>query len=254
MCRMPTGTESRIEVFDYPPSAKPLPALWEELVEVGENFSDSNIADKAGCAGSDLQSVELSIAAAEEVRRSFEAGREQGIREGRNTEALAQHELLREAKNQGAEQAAHLADQFAVERDRFLQTAEHEVVKLALAIAGRILRREAQTDPLFLVGAVRVALGQLAATLQVRLRVPASDASLWAETLMHLPNLKVRPAVVPDEFMHVGECSIETDMGSVDLGLPAQLHQVESGLFEGARSKAGEARAPSDANRQEAQV
>jgi flagellar assembly protein FliH len=251
---MPSGTESRIEIFDYPPSAKPLPALWEELVEVSENLSDSSIASKTGCAGSDSQSIDLSIGVAEEKKRSFEAGREQGIREGRNTEALAQRELMREAREQGAKQAAHLADQFAVERDRFLQTAEHEVVKLALAIAARILRREAQTDPLFLVGAVRVALGQLAATLQVRVRVPPTDASLWAETLAHLPNLKGKPAVVPDESMHIGECCIETDMGSVDLGLPAQLHQIESGLFDGARSKVGEARAPSDEDRQEAQV
>jgi len=35
---------------------------------------------------------------------------------------------------------------------------EHEVVKLALAVAARILRREAQMDPLLLTGAVRVAL------------------------------------------------------------------------------------------------
>lgn len=250
---MPGGTASRIEIFDYPPSAKPLPVLWEDLVEVGEDSSDCNIADKTGCAGSDTQSAESSIAAAEEARRSFEAGREQGIREGRDTEALAQRELLREAEEQGAKQAAHLADQFAVERDRFLQTVEHEVAKLALAIAARILRREAQTDPLFLVGAVRVALGQLATTLQVRLRVPASQASLWAETLAHLPNLKVRPAVVPDETMHAGECAIETDMGSVDLGLPAQLHQIECALFDDAHAKVEGTRAPSDANRQEAQ-
>ncbi len=36
-------------------------------------------------------------------------------------------------------------------------------MKLALAVAARILRREAQMDPLLLTGAVRVALGQLAA-------------------------------------------------------------------------------------------
>ena len=47
------------------------------------------------------------------------------------------------------------------ERDRYLHAVEHEVVKLALAVAARILRREAQMDPLLLTGAVRVALGQL---------------------------------------------------------------------------------------------
>lgn len=252
---MRSRTASRIEVFDYPASAKPLPVLWDELVEVGLESPESKIDGTAGCTGSDTSSAESStVATAEQARRSFEAGREQGIREGRATEAQAQHEFLREAKNQGAQQAAHLANQFAVERDRFLHTVEHEVVKLALAIAARILRREAQTDPLFLLGAVRVALGQLAQTLQVRLRVPASEASLWAETLAHLPNLKVKPTVVPDEFMDAGDCVIETDLGSVDLGLPAQLHQMECSLFDGSPAKERENCVGSEANRREAEA
>ena len=62
------------------------------------------------------------------------------------------------------QQLAALVAHFASERDRFLHVVEQEVVKLALAIAARILRREAQMDPLLLTGAVRVALGQLAAS------------------------------------------------------------------------------------------
>src|SRR5579863_8125269 len=229
MCSMRGQPALRIEVFEYPASSRPLPVQWAGLTEIGTASSD--IDTNSGPDGSDTPSVEL-LTAAEEARRSFEAGREQGILEGRNAEAFAQERSLQEAEEQGAKQAAHLASQFAGERDRFLQTMEHEVVTLALAIAARILRREAQTDPLFLVGAVRVALGQLASTLKVRLRVPALDASLWAETLAHLPNLKLKPAVVPDESMHDGDCAIETDMGSVDLGLPAQLRQMECVLFD----------------------
>jgi flagellar assembly protein FliH len=249
-----TGTASQIEVFDYPASSKPLPALCDDLVEVGAASPGGTIDDGAECIGLDMPSPETSTAGAEQARRSFEAGREQGIQEGRETEALGQRALLEEAEKQGAEQAADLANQFAVERDRFLETVEHEVVKLALAIAARILRREAQTDPLFLMGAVRVALGQLASTLQVRLRVPASDASLWAETLEHIPNLKVKPAVVPDESMHGRDCAIEADMGSVDLGLPAQLHQMECALFDEAPVQEQGIGIGTDANQQEMQV
>jgi flagellar assembly protein FliH len=258
MSNVRSRTASRIEVFEYPASAKALPVLWDELVEVVDESPDGNvddIDDMAGCADAEERSVKSSTAAAlEQERRNFEAGREQGIREGRDAEALTQRESLREAEQRGAEQAAHLANQFAVERDRFLQTVEGEVVKLALAIAARILRREAQTDPLFLMGAVRVALGQLARTLQVRLRVPGSEASLWAETLEHLPNLKVKPAVVPDESMHAGDCAIETDMGSVDLGLAAQLHQIEWALFDEAPASEEGILAGLDANRQEVQM
>jgi flagellar assembly protein FliH len=225
-------TTSRIEVLDYPASAKPFPAPWVDLVEIGTGSFDGSENKKTEYGSLDAASAENAANGVERDKSNFEAGREQGIREGREAEALRQCALLQEAEKQGAHQAAELANQFAVERDRFLETVEREVVKLALAIAARILRHEAQTDPLFLVGAVRVALGQLAATLQVRVRVPASDASLWSETLAHIPNLKVRPAVVADESMTEGNCAIETEMGSVDLGLASQLRQIESDLFD----------------------
>jgi len=40
-------------------------------------------------------------------------------------------------------------ERFQQGRDRFLEAVEHEVVELALAVAARILRREAQMDPCF---------------------------------------------------------------------------------------------------------
>ncbi len=208
--------------------------LWEEIPEVGEASSRARAAE--GCEGcgaeSDSARAPLDLSAIEEARQNFEAGREQGIREGRESERNDQTARLQEIDRNRIEQVAQLGDQLARERDQFLQTVEQEVVGIALAIAARILRREAQTDPLFLTGAVRVALGQLAATMQIRLRVPAEESGLWIETLAHIPNLKVRPTVVPDECMGPGDCSIETEMGSVDLGLRAQLHQVENALFD----------------------
>jgi flagellar assembly protein FliH len=50
--------------------------------------------------------------------------------------------------------------------------------------------------------------------------------------MARLPNLNVRPIVVPDESMHDGDCIIETEMGSVDLGVAAQVHRMEAALFD----------------------
>jgi flagellar assembly protein FliH len=109
---------------------------------------------------------------------------------------------------------------------------EREVVELALAVAARILRRESQMDPLLLTGAVRVALGQLAGSTQVRLRVPQEELELWTEAMALLPNLALKPTVVAGEGMRVGECAIETELGSVDLGIRAQLGEIERGFFD----------------------
>lgn len=121
---------------------------------------------------------------------------------------------------------------FTAGRDRYLAQVEREVVRLALAIAARILHREALMDPLLLSGAVRVALGQLSETTEVRLRVPAAEQELWSEMLRLMPNLPLRPGVVPDESITAGECVLETHLGSVDLGVKSQLAEIERGFFD----------------------
>jgi len=169
---------------------------------------------------------------AEEKRRAFEAGREQG----RHAEREAQSGSQDAAERQRAQQVAELLASIAQERDKYMGAVEREVVKLALAVAARILRREAQMDPLLLTGAVRVALGQLSSSTRVRLLVPPAELELWTEAIALVPNLAVKPVVVSGEGMRLGDCVIETELGSVDLGVRAQLGEIERGFFDRAGS------------------
>lgn len=121
---------------------------------------------------------------------------------------------------------------FSEERERYFHDVEQQVVRLALAIAAKILHREAQMDPLLLSGAVRVALGQLSETTQVRLRVPSGEMALWEEMLRLMPNLPLRPKVFGEENFADGDCVLETEVGSVDLGVRAQLAEIERGFFD----------------------
>lgn len=168
----------------------------------------------------------------EETRKAHDAGRERGRQEGQKAERDAGAAALAVAGRERTRQAAELIEAFVVERDAFLQRAEQEVVQLALAVAVRILRREAQMDPLLLTGAVRVALGQLSSTTAVRLRVPPAELDLWREAMALVPNLPIRPTVVAGEGMRLGDCSIETELGSVDLGVRSQLGEIERGFFD----------------------
>ena len=186
----------------------------------------------------------------EETRRSSEAGRERGRQEGRQAEREAQAGTQKAAEERRMRQAAELIESFAQERDRYLHAVEHEVVKLSLAVAARILRREAQMDPLLLTGAVRVALGQLSASTEVRLRVPPGELELWAEAIALLPNLALKPTVIAGEGMRLGDCVIETVLGSVDLGIRSQLGEIERGFFDRAgRRKIRPHRQPCGQNR-----
>lgn len=168
----------------------------------------------------------------EEQKRGFEASlqaaRRQAAEEGRATERGEQAARMEAATS--ALSAALAA--FQAERDSYLGRVEHEVVRLALAIAARILHREALLDPLLLAGAVRVALGQLAETTEVRLKVPEKEYALWSEMLRLMPNLPLRPQVLGDENMSAGECVLETHLGTVDLGVRSQLAEIERGFFD----------------------
>jgi flagellar assembly protein FliH len=226
--------EKRVEVFQYPahPDAPPLAAWngWVEAEEVGAPEKQPHEQSKK--AADSVERVEFEQRLGEETHRSFESGREKGRQEGRQAEREAQAAALGAAEERRKRQIAELVEKFAQARDRYLRAVEHEVVKLALAIAARILRREAQMDPLLLTGAVRVALGQLSGLTDVTLRVPAEELDLWTEAMALLPNLAVKPTVIAGEGMRLGDCEVETRMGTVDLGVRAQLSEIERGFFD----------------------
>jgi len=176
----------------------------------------------------------------EAVARAFEEGRavghsegqEAGLTEGRNEERELDAAIRAREQEERSRSAAELVNGFLREQERYLHRIEHEVVELALAVASRILRREVQADPLLLTGAVRVALGQLSESTRVVLNVPPEDLSLWMDAMRLVPNLALRPVVLAGEGMKLGECRITTEMGSVDLGLKAQLDEIERGFFD----------------------
>ena len=232
------GGGGRIEVFEYLAGPDAAPINWEGWTAPSEEEPASAPQPETISHEVVQNALELQLRAeyekrlGEETRKAFEQGRERGRQEGRQTEHEAQAVGQTAAEERRSHQYAELIEKFTTERDRYLHLVEHEVVQLALAVAARILRREAQMDPQLLTGAVRVALGQLAGSTKVRLRVPPGDLEMWVQTIALLPHLAVKPEVVPGEGMRLGDCVVETDLGSVDLGIRSQLGEIERGFFD----------------------
>jgi flagellar biosynthesis/type III secretory pathway protein FliH len=233
------GADTSVEVYRYAEGAGEVSNRWPELPTGSADSKEPSHREiqPSQVPGNGDQAREKEQP---DLAQSFEEGRRQGLEEGRQAERLesagtrAKDEALRK------EQISSLMTQFASGRDRYLRDIEHEVVELSLAVAARILRHEAQIDPLLLTGAVRVALGQLAETTKVTLRVPQADLALWKETMVHIPNLPLRPMVLSGDHLRTGECLLETEMGSVDLGMLAQLAEIERGFFDGRKAETGD--------------
>lgn len=182
-----------------------------------------------------MTSEELALHTADAQERGFSTGLLQGREEGR---LLERNRVIAEL----GDSIARLLQQFEDERSNHFQALEHEAVKLAIVLAARVLRRELQLDPLLLTGAVRAALGQVAAGTHVKLNVPAGQFSLWQEAISLLPNLPLKPELVAVETMSPGDCLLQTELGSLDLGLRAQLRELEHSLLPEDASSQSEVR------------
>lgn len=120
--------------------------------------------------------------------------------------------------------------QVALERERYFSEVEGEVVRLALAIAARVLHREAKLDAMLLAASVRLALEKVASETGTVLRVPFGTEERWRTTLAE--GGEPVPEVVGDERLAPGECVMETTVGRVELGVAVQLEEIEKGFFD----------------------
>ena len=186
----------------------------------------------AGDAGLDVNDWVPEAVASMDLRLEVQALEMQTRMETARKEsrAEAREEWQEELEERVAEERARVArvcEKFARERTKYFADVEAEVVRLALAIAARVLHRETELDPLLLTAVVRVALEKVKEDSATLLRVPAAEVEIWREvTSSDSTN------VVGDERMKAGECVLETSVGKVELGVSAQLEEIEKGFFD----------------------
>ena len=164
----------------------------------------------------------------DEVRAKEEQARVVGVRDG---EAQARSRFERELAAE-RQVLAKAAQDFARDRENYFSHVEAEVVKLAIGIARKILHREVQVDPLLLAGVVRVALDKIAAGTSVRLRVHPDHVYAWHDFFSNQQEHRVVPELLGDATLGMGQCVLETALGTTELTLEAQLAEIERGFFD----------------------
>jgi flagellar assembly protein FliH len=163
----------------------------------------------------------------QQVSSRIDAARSEARAEAR----LEWEEELEEKIATEREGVLRACEQFGRERARYFAGVEAEVVKLALAVAARVLHREAKLDPLLLSAAVRVALEKVAEDSATVLRVPAAEEELWRD-VFSVQAFESSVQVMGDERLDAGECVLDTNVGKVELGVSAQLSEIERGFFD----------------------
>ena len=119
---------------------------------------------------------------------------------------------------------------------RIRSQAEDDIVRLSVAIARKILRREISTDPDALHGIVLAALERVEGREAFRVRANPEDADAISR---HVRSAGAPPRIeiVPDPSLERGSVIVETAHGNLDASASSQLAEIERGLTDLARSR-----------------
>ena len=113
---------------------------------------------------------------------------------------------------------------------RLRAQAEGDLVKLAVAIAQRILQRELNVDPEVIAGLVRVGLEKVRVQDVMRVRVCPDHLSAVKECLTRSGAGHVE--VSADPAQDRGGMIFETSRGNLDVSIATQLREIERGLTD----------------------
>ena len=145
--------------------------------------------------------------------------------------AFALNEQKEKLEQEHASGVQTAVSAFQESQRQYFADAEAAVVRLALSIAGRVLHRETQMDPLLLRGAVRVALEDMQQSTICVLEVAAEKAEAWGGWLAGA-GILARVQVRTKEDAAPGHCRLEIGASTADLSVAAQLAEIERGFFD----------------------
>ena len=113
---------------------------------------------------------------------------------------------------------------FTAERERYFVAAEGEIVRLALAVAARVLSREVAADRLALEASVRAALSRVQDGNAVMLRTSPDSLDAWRDAFAIDGESRVQ--VSAEVALQHGDVVLETRVGRVELGIAPQLEEI----------------------------
>ncbi|HUE17878.1 MAG TPA: FliH/SctL family protein [Planctomycetaceae bacterium] len=189
-----------------------------------------------------LQQAETDVATIrrEAQERGVEQGRQEGLRqaaeqiEKRATELAEKTSRENLATTLPAMRAA--AETLVVERERWLTEWETTAVRLAAAIAERLLKRRLDLNPDLAREMIRGALQLAVGAPQIKLRLHADDAAILgghASEVVRTLAACGDAEIVPESGLTRGSCVIETHHGTIDARLETMLERIVSELLDG---------------------
>jgi flagellar assembly protein FliH len=226
-------------IIKAPPSkTPPSKTLPSKTLPPGPAAGDSGFVDLSDELHARLETARTEVArlvadardAADRIRRE---AHQQGLQLARE----AAHQQSREELARCLETALPALDRAvaSIEREKaqHLQHCERHVVRLAIAIAERVIRREVSRSPEITLELVREALELAAGSEQITVHLHPSDYETLHDSLSQLTAGRsgTKPwDIVADPQLAPGACLVKTEFGVIDQQFQTQLARIEEEL------------------------
>lgn len=155
--------------------------------------------------------------------------------EGMQRGMEASQAKFREQVAASAEALGAVAQSMGEAHEAFLKSLGPQVAELALAIAARILHREAETDRGLILSTARAALERLVERERLVIRLNPRDEEAVRQhklTLLEEFDGVQQTEVVADASVSLGGCVVESETMHVDGRLESQLQNILDTLLE----------------------
>jgi flagellar assembly protein FliH len=152
---------------------------------------------------------------------------QRGFAEG---QATGKEQAAAELKPVLDRMAQTLAELISV-RSRLRREAEKDLLKLAIAIARRVLHRELTIDPESIEGVIKVAIEKLQSRDLCRVRVHPDQAPAIRASFERFSNSH-KVELVADPSLQIGDVMFETATGTLDASIESQLQEIDRGFAD----------------------
>ena len=208
---------------------------WPMPSGSGADNNDSERADEARAGANEAASLDERIGELEreltrtreegeaKAREALAAGREQGEAEVR--QALEQELRVEIGK------VSRMVQDLIATGPILRRNAEDGLVRLAVAVARRILHREIAVDGEVLLGLVKAALEKIDQREVHVIRTHPDTVPLLRRVLEH-GAIKRRIEISADGHLDKGALIFETERGQLDASVEAQLQEIERGFAD----------------------
>ena len=204
------------------------PFAWRTVAPTGETVDRRRAPGESRLSPDPLHSFEARTLEVEQLveTRAREA-REAGFREG---EAAGRARAEGEVRSTIERLAASIAE-INQYRSHVLRQTEADALRLAIAIARRVLRRELTVDPSAIEGLVTAALERLQSQESCKIRMHPDYVPALRLSIEKL-GMEGRVEVISDAAQDPGAAVFEMPRGNLDASVDSQLREIERGLVD----------------------